>query len=156
MGNTAKPTALKLVHGTDRKDRAQPNEPKPKVAAPKMPAHLPAKAKTYWKELCELLGSMGVLTVADGRALEQLCSAYCEWRDLLKEIDRSGRTYEVVNAEGSILIKANPAVAMASDAQKRIKSFMVEFGMTPASRTKINAQGAPTVDPLEEYLSRKS
>ena len=154
MSNSAKPTALKLVTGNPGKRAINKNEPKPTVGTPKMPSHLPPKAKTYWKDVSKLLSEMGVLTVADGKALEQLCNTYCEWRDHLKDIQRDGTTYWAETQSGKLL-KANPSVAMASDAQKRIKSFMVEFGLTPSSRTRIKAETPTTVDPLEEYLGRK-
>lgn len=155
MAHLPKPTALKLIQGTQRKDRAQPNEPTPVVAIPKCPAHLTPKAKTVWKSLVKHLETMGVMTLPDGLALEQLCSAYAEWRDLVKLIEVDGYTYKTNGAGGEMLIKGNPAVAMASDAQKRIRGMLQEFGLTPSSRTKVNAEPQHKIDPLEEYLNRR-
>jgi len=155
MANLPKPSALKLIQGTQRKDRSQPNEPKPAIARPKCPAHLSPKAKTAWKSLVAHLEGMGIISQPDGMALEQLCAAYAEWRDLIKDVEKVGYTYTATGAGGEPLIKANPAVAMASDAQKRIRGLLQEFGLTPSSRTKVNAETPQQSDPLEDYLNRK-
>lgn len=156
MPNPPKPTALKVVQGTVRKDRGAPNEPKLKVEAPKVPAHLSPKAKTAWKGLCETLGDMQVLATADAKALELLCDAYSQWRDLRKVLDKEGHTYQTTSQTGDILFKARPEVAMAADAWKRISSMLQQFGLTPSARSKVNAQEKePEKDPLEEFMKRR-
>lgn len=154
-GRKRKPTALHVVQGTARKDRANIDEPKPSPQKPRCPAHLPPKAKTAFKNVCELLEGMGVLTIVDGMALELLCDAYAEWRDLDTLIKKEGRTYKTISTSGDEIIKGHPAVAMRSDAWKRIKSMMVEFGLTAASRTKVNAEKPEEADPLDEYMKRR-
>ncbi len=58
------------------------------------------------------------------------------------------------------MIKANPAVAMLADADRRFKSYLVEFGLTPAARTKVKVDGgekkktrstSSSVDPATQY-----
>jgi|GEM_PF-3314011 len=43
-----KPSGLKLVTGTDRADRANPDEPQPDAACPKPPDHLGNEARVEW------------------------------------------------------------------------------------------------------------
>jgi P27 family predicted phage terminase small subunit len=38
------------------------------------------------------------------------------------------------------MIKAHPAAIMKADAWKRLRAMLGEFGMTPASRSKVNAK----------------
>lgn len=154
-GPPPKPTALKVVTGNAGKRALNKQEPKPKQAKPKCPAHLSPKAKTAFKNVCQILEGMGVLTIADGMAIELLCDAYAEWRDLDTLIKKEGRTYKTISTSGDEVIKGHPAVAMRSDAWKRIKSMMVEFGLTAASRTKVNAEKPEEVDPLDEYMKRR-
>jgi len=154
-GRPPKPTALKLVQGNAGKRAINKNEPKPKLAKPKCPGHLSPKAKTAFKNVSKLLEDMGVLTIADGMALEMLCDAYAEWRDLRKEIEVAGSsTYTTIGTSGDVVIKARPQVAMASDAWKRIKSMTAEFGLTAASRTKLSVAEKEEIDPLAEYMAR--
>lgn len=156
MARPPKPTALKLVQGNPGKRPLNNKEPKLKVEAPKVPAHLSPKAKTAWKGLCETLGDMGVIAKADGKALELLCDAYSEWRDLRKVVDSEGHTYQTLSTTGDTIYKARPEVAMAADAWKRISVMLQQFGLTPSSRSKVNATDkAPESDPLQDFLDRK-
>jgi P27 family predicted phage terminase small subunit len=102
---------------------------------------------------------MGVLTVADTLALERLCDIYADILQLRDTIAVEGRTY-TVQTEGGFLIKANPAVSMLADADRRFKSYLVEFGLTPAARTKVKVNGetpkktrstSSSVDPATQY-----
>lgn len=154
-GPPPKPTTLKLVGGNAGKRAINHNEPKPKAERPKVPAYLSPKAKTAFKNVSTLLEDMGVLTIADGMALEMMCSAYAEWRDLRKIIDKEGVTYWTTGSSGDEVIKARPEVAMASDAWKRVKSMAAEFGLTAASRTKISVAEKEKIDPLAEYMARR-
>ncbi len=81
-------------------------------------------------------GNKAVLTLADGKALELLCSVYAEYRDARDVIDRQGATYESHTQNGKI-VRARPEVAIASDAWRRIRAMMTEFGLTPSSRSRI-------------------
>jgi P27 family predicted phage terminase small subunit len=54
------------------------------------------------------------------------------------------------------MIKANPAVAMLADADRRFKSYLVEFGLTPAARSKVNTlpdEEEGRKDPLAQYFA---
>ena len=80
MANPRKPTALKLLEGTDRKDRANPAEPKYEaVDRMEPPGNLrDPRAIEVWNELVGLLTGQRVLTVADGFALAELCNQQSE------------------------------------------------------------------------------
>ncbi|MEI8418147.1 P27 family phage terminase small subunit, partial [Escherichia coli] len=56
---------------------------------------------------------------------------------------------------GDVLIKAHPAAAWKGDAWKRIGAMLAEFGMSPASRAKVNLAGPDDVDPLAELLKAR-
>ncbi|MGQ7114009.1 P27 family phage terminase small subunit, partial [Escherichia sp. TWPC-MK] len=42
-----------------------------------------------------------------------------------------------------------------ADAWKRLRAMLGEFGMTPASRSKVNAKGPESVDPLAEFMKAR-
>ena len=73
-----------------------------------------------------------MLTRVDGLGLEMLCRAYEEWREHLKNRDHS-------NADRS---------------WKQIRAMMIEYGATPASRTKVQPVKSGQKDPLRNFLSR--
>ncbi len=154
MSRRPKPTALKLVAGNPGKRAVNKREPQPKRALPTCPTHLKTPAKAAWKRLSALLGRMGVLTEADGFALERLCGCYAEILECRALIDAHGSTYTTTSTQGETTLKANPAVSMLGDADRRFRAWLLEFGLTPAARAKVHRiggdDGAP--DPLDEFF----
>ncbi|MGH1432630.1 MAG: phage terminase small subunit P27 family [Neptuniibacter sp.] len=155
MSRPKKPTSLHLLKGTARKDRMNPKEPKAKREKPRTPSYLSPTEKTVFKNITEELFQLGIITKADGMALELLCSAYGEYLELTDLLEKEGRTYEITSTTGDTMRKAHPAVAMRSDAWKRVKSMMAEFGMTPATRPYVSSIDPVEDDPLEAYRARR-
>lgn len=166
-GRRPKPTPLKLVSGNPGKRKLNQSEPKPKREVPSCPAHLSDDAKVSWGRLGVMLDRLGVLTETDALALERLCDCYSEILECRALVESKGRIYssvrkkrisvegdeETVIEEEVSLLKANPAVAMLADADRRFKSYLVEFGLTPAARTKIQARpDDEKTDPLAEFF----
>ena len=81
-----------------------------------------------------------------------------QWANLTEALQKSSSnaseiSYYTVQTEGGFLIKANPAVAMLADADRRFKSYLVEFGLTPAARTKVKVDGGEKEeDPLNQFF----
>lgn len=154
-GRRPTPTALKLVTGNAGKRAINKKEPKPRTKAPTCPSHLDAKSKLVWKKLCTLLRGMDVLTEADGLALERLVDCYADILACKELIERDKRTYKTVDQNGNTLIKNNPAVNQLRAADAMFKSYLVEFGLTPAARSKVDVNlpdGDKKKDPLAEYF----
>ncbi|UQY45057.1 phage terminase small subunit P27 family [Mixta hanseatica] len=152
-GRRPKPTHLKVVTGNPGKRALNKKEPKPTREIPSPPSHLTDEGKTAWGRLSVLLDGMGVLTVADAFALERLCDVYAEILQLREDVEAEGRTYKTQTAQGDTLTKANPSVAMLADADRRFKSYLVEFGLTPAARSKVNVNGGEKEeDPLNQFF----
>ena len=151
-GRRPKPSALKLVKGNPGRRRVNKKEPKPKQVRPKQPATLNADGKRAWKKLCELLENMGVLTEADGYALERLVECYAEVLECKSLIRKHGRTYETTNMQGDVMHRARPEVGQLADADKRFRGYLIEFGLTPAARSKVEISGDDPNDPLSKYF----
>jgi len=117
-----------------------------------MPKHLPESARALWRWLSPRLDEMQTLTQVDGPALELLCDAYAEYRTAREVITRDGATYEAVTEAGATMHRVRPEVAIASDAWRRVRAMLTEFGLTPSSRSKVSMLGAVPNDPFEDYL----
>ena len=126
-----------------------------------MPDGLPPLAVKEWNFIVPMLSQLGVLTEIDGKALAAYCEYFAMWRQALDEVRERGITLEEpivkFTDEGPEVIgtkyKRNPAVTIANDAAKIMKSFLVEFGLTPSSRGRLRIEGKPDADdPLEAYL----
>lgn len=153
-GRRPKPTALKLVQGNAGKRAINKKEPKPKREIPSCPAHLDDSGKVAWGRLSVLLDRMGVLTEADTFALERLVDCYTDILECRALIERDGRTYTTSTSQGDTLIKGNPAVNQLRAADAQFKSYLVEFGLTPAARSKVQAtpDDDDKKDPLNEFF----
>lgn len=154
-GRRPKPTALKLVAGNPGKRAINKKEPKARREIPSCPAHLNDVSKVAWGRLTVMLDRLGVLTEADAMALERLCDCYSEILECREIIVRDGRTYTTTTTTGDTLIKGHPASGQLRAADSQFKSYLVEFGLTPAARSKVNAtptDGDDKEDPLAEFF----
>lgn len=170
-GRPRKPTTLKLVTGTEKPCRANPAEPQPPPAPTGMapPRHLSPRAVDAWHRLAPMLDAMGVLTVADELALERLCECYAELEEarasLARPVLASGKdgepveiaaagqvTYVTHSANGS-MVRARPEVAAIAEADRRLKGYLAEFGLTPSTRSRVKAEGGGERDPLDAYFA---
>lgn len=134
-GLPAKPTGLKLLQGTYRSDRATPNEVMPKAEIPPLPKHLSGEAREEWARVTQDLYAIGLLARADRVGLAAYCEAYAAWVQACKQwqLNKDSEDYKVFKGSFSVF-KA------ASETMLR---FLVEFGMTPASRTRISGLPRP-------------
>ncbi|CAI0854032.1 phage terminase small subunit P27 family [Serratia fonticola] len=157
------PTHLRLVRGNPSKRAINKNEPKPPTGVPPTPKHFDKQGKYWFKRMAEELDALGVMSQLDGRALELLVEAYTEYRHHCDTLDREGYTYAVYSEDDGDerkdreirMIKPHPAAMMKADAWKRIRAMLAEFGMTPASRSKVNATAPDAVDPLADFLKAR-
>jgi P27 family predicted phage terminase small subunit len=154
-GRKPAPTHLKLVKGNPGKRALPKAEPKVDAAIPKRPAHLSDKAKSAWNVVAPMLAKAKVLSTADAMALELLCEAYSDYLAADKQLkDFGSNYYETKNNSGGVMHRAHPAVAAKRDADRRIKAWLAEFGMTPSARTRISTavNGEESEDPAEKYF----
>ena len=124
-GRRPKSSYEKAILGNPGRRPLNHDEPNPQVGVPRKPPHLGKFASELWDELVETLTTTRVLTMADGRALEMACMAYDEYR--------------TASAETGPKRKNN----VISDAWKRYRSMLIEFGLTPSSRPKVRAIPLP-------------
>jgi P27 family predicted phage terminase small subunit len=134
-GRKPKPTRMKVVQGTFRKDRTSLNEPKLKVQLPPCPDFLEGKARQEYFRIGRKLERIGVLTEVDELALVSLCQSWAEYIEATEQARKTGML--VKSPSGYPIV--NPYVTLANQALKRVRSFLTEFGMTPSSRSRINA-----------------
>jgi P27 family predicted phage terminase small subunit len=150
-----KPSNVKKLQGTYRRDRAPKIEPEPRQGIPHCPSHLTDLEANVWAQLGRHLHDMGVLSEADATALELLVEAYGTYRNAQDVIAKNGLIYQTTTAAGDQMIRPRPEVAIAADSWRRIHKMLVEFGLTPASRTRVEAE-RPEYDPLLELMNRGS
>lgn len=154
-GRKRKPAEMHALHGDPgKRKRDKAVSSGVKIEIPKMPAWLPPKAKTAWRELAPLLFERGVITRGDRVALEALVDAYSIYRDARRVMEKEGMTYECRTKDGGTMVRKRGEVSIAFEAQKRLQSLLSEFGLTPAARSKVDVLQAAAEDPYEAYRKR--
>lgn len=165
-GRPPKPSALKVLEGTDRPDRANPDEPRPPIVTvgERPPTWMRDRhARAYWRELVPILSGARMLALTDTTALAILAKAYGRWRHYEDFIERNGETYDskapaktpdgaAVTAAPIGMLRPRPEVAMRDKAEDRLVRLLIEFGMTPSARTRVSALPELVGDPTEDFL----
>lgn len=90
-------------------------------------------AITCWKDYYPLLVKLRLVTSADVLSFQGLCMAYARAR----EADESVRKYGIVRMVRAKGFIQNPAVMISQRAWSEVRKYAQEFGLTPASRTRV-------------------
>jgi len=94
---------------------------------------------------------LGLLTNIDRVALAAYCQAYARWVEAEKGIKKSGLI--VKTKDGNII--QSPLVGIANTAMKLVHKFLIEFGMTPSSRSRISVdKDNSSQDKAESYFAK--
>lgn len=153
-GPPKKPTALKLIEGTFRQDRAV-NEAEPEIQIPDAPEHLSEEAKVEWARVSRDLYSLGLMSLIDRAALAAYCEAWSDWVDATRACSTvDGHDRKVIRTQHGNFVE-NPYYTIKKRSAEIMHKFLTEFGMTPASRSRINiSTGEGTqVDAAERYFA---
>jgi P27 family predicted phage terminase small subunit len=140
-GRKPKPTALKVLEGTARKDRILKNEMQPARldGLPLAPDFLTERGREEWHYLCTELHALGMLHRVDLSLIGAYCnelSIYFEAEAILRA---KGRIMTLKNPDGTIkYIQQAPHVAIARNALKTAMQLGSQFGVTPSARTRIS------------------
>ena len=157
-----RPTKIKILNGEPNKDRINLREPQPSSGKTTMPAHLSTHAKAEWRRIVPELEGMGVFTKIDRAALAAYCQAYGRWVDcelrikaLQEEATKQGKditnAYLLKTQADNIII--SPLLSVSNRALDQMRVFLVEFGLTPVSRSRIEIPDKKTEDDLDEFLN---
>ena len=146
-GRRPKPTSLKLLEGNRGKKRLPTHEPKPDPTMPTPPAGLGAIDLDEWHYLAPELHRLGVLTLVDRAALAAYCDSYEQWV----------KARDVLAVEGMLVESPNgyriphPANTIANQAKGMMHKYLIEFGLTAASRAKLARGEVRPDDPFEAW-----
>jgi len=153
-GRKRKPEHLKVVAGTDRPDRSNPDAPKPAAALPEPPEWLSSRAAAIFEQLVSIVGPMGIGSASDAAMLALAASRLEEVEISTAMIEDGGRTFVsnmTYDEEGRIVsqqIKGHPAVAQRSEAMRHAQSLLAEFGLSPAARSKVSVSTPDETNPF--------
>jgi P27 family predicted phage terminase small subunit len=147
-GRRPKPTHLRLLQGNPGKRAFNPNEPKPKAEMPSMPEHLTETAAKEWKRVSEQLLRLGLLTAVDRAAFAAYCAVYARWVEAEEALKKTGPI--VRSPSGYPMI--SPYLTVANRALEQMRAYLIEFGLTPASRSRISTAQNERHDSVANFL----
>lgn len=101
------------------------------------PTWLDAVGKKMWEQLVEELLNSNLMTNVDVYALAIACDAYSNYVKAAKSIKTEGQTIHYTNAIGATNEVQHPKVAIAQKYHQIFKSYLSEFGLSPAARARL-------------------
>lgn len=150
MGRKRTPTAMLKAQGTFRDDRHGSKMDTP-VSIPRPPAALSEVSQDAYDFITTRLHNMGIVSELDGFALQMLADAWEDYISARNVIREKGPTYTTETAGGDLMFRPRPEMAMMTNAWDRVKKMLSEYGLTAASRAKINVQ--EQVEDIEDLLA---
>jgi P27 family predicted phage terminase small subunit len=149
MPNRPKPSALKALQGNPGKRPINSSEPKP-TGVPTCPDHLSKAAKKEWKRISKELIACGLLTRVDRAGLAAYCAVHARWAESEEQIQKYGLMVKDPSDTGGKRAIPNPFLAIADKALDTMRKYIIEFGLTPASRSRLQLTAAPEA-PASEW-----
>jgi P27 family predicted phage terminase small subunit len=146
-GRKPKPSAVKDLLGNPGR-RLNPAEPKPKVCIPSCPKVLAPEAQKYWDLAAAQLEQLGILTAVDGVALAVLCDLWAGYLEAQDKVEKLGPIAVSKNGHGY----PSPYLTAAMQYRKQIREYLVEFGLTPSSRSRVAKSGGDAGGPRQTGL----
>lgn len=157
-GRPRKPTELKRQKGTLQPCRTNVNEPQldPELLPP--PDGLAPRVVEAYYSIGQRLLDMRVMTRADVGAVVGAAQAWVDWREACEAIDANGSQLvddPILDSDNEVVghrTKAHPAVAIRNEADRRLRGWYQSLGLTPADRSKVNAQKEQKKSDLAKLL----
>lgn len=140
MGRRPSSMASKRVNGTTDKDSTarRPEVEELPPGRPECPPHLVGRSKKAFNQVCDLLGDLGCLTVADGPVIAVYAAAFGQYCAAADQLKKEGTT--IVRHGG---IFAHPAVAERDKSQSMMVRVLAELGLTPSARPRLTPAAKP-------------
>src|SRR5438046_1638314 len=141
-GNRAKSLEALELAGTKRRDRHEGfTQPEPPKDAPRPPCRLSGEVRMEWNRMIERLELSGTLSRVDGASLYAYCCLWADTEKLQQAVDALPEPFfdkvSVVAGVEHREPKVHPGFAQLRGHRQALRGYLVEFGLTPASRNRV-------------------
>ena len=138
------------VHPERRKDNPKSS------GLPVKPERFDGVASDEWEWMVSKLSEMGIIESADQKALEIYCDTYADWRLACEKVEEYGLAIHGVDQMGNETVKRNPYLTAKNHSADRCFKLLVEFGLTPSSRSRLEKKAEESgSDWFEEALKSR-
>jgi P27 family predicted phage terminase small subunit len=146
VGRPPQPAKLLLLNGRgegkDSAGRPVPPPPAFKRLAPSPPTWMSREAKAEWKRIVPGLTRLDLVKPEDRAALTAYCELWSRWVTATRDIAVNGQVVRntSVKKDGteSVWWTKNPSVAVAEQAETRLRQYANDFGLTPAGERNVS------------------
>jgi P27 family predicted phage terminase small subunit len=138
QGRAPIPNALKLARAIPVRKQFR-DEPVVESGVPACPQWVTGYAEQFWHRTTDALASMGIASPVDASSLEEACKLYALIREADDAIAREGAYQKSITQHGEEIIRPHPGLRVRLDADTKLRHWLVEFGLTPSSRSRINS-----------------
>ena len=98
------------------------------------------------------LHALGLMATIDKAQLAIYCQAWKTWVEAQENVEKFGM---IVISPNSGYQQQSPYLSIANQAMRMLQSALVEFGMSPSSRSRIHVDLEDKKDELEDILNAK-
>ncbi len=148
------PTAAKLLRGTLRKNRQNPQEPVGAVLtrAPKPPDWLDDLGRLAWARLCAVVVPMKTLAAGDVELLAVLADQIGTYERCAAALSGKGVSFVLLDGDGNPKgVQTFPEVKTKATCAAEIRRLVEHFGLSPSSRSRVSAAAPAVVDEWAEF-----
>lgn len=143
----AKPTSVHRLEGTYRADRhGKRQEPQLSASPIRMPKGLSANSQRFWRRYHRILSDAKVLTEGDAVGLEAMAYHYDAMVQAYQDLKERGPL-----VEGDRGMVKNPSLQILRDSSTALYRWAGAYGLTPVSRTKVEAE-EPGISDFQAWL----
>ena len=150
------PRELKELHGSLNATRDKELPIKGTIVIGlEAPSDLNEWGQRYWLDIMEEYQRLGIITRVDVGALHSVCYWFGLMNEAADIVSAKGLEVEVEKVtpkgESYTVTETNPMIAVADKAFKNYIAMCREFGLTPASRTRISAPDPKEGDKFGQF-----
>ena len=145
-GRKPLPVEIHEMQGSYKKNPQRRKDSPKGSGRPQKPRHLDGIAAKEWTRIVKLLDKMGVLSETDAPTIEQYCEAYSDWRLAKEKVLKSGIAIVSKDKAGNVIARRNPFMIEKRQAAKQCAQILIELGMSPSSRTRLQVEAQDTGD----------
>jgi P27 family predicted phage terminase small subunit len=165
-GPAPKPTALRVIEGNRSRRPLPKNEPQYEAYKPKRPDTLTPAAGKIWDELVAEMNRVKLLRKVDEYALAQLCEDQALLNEMQAGLQQMAAAFRKQATDQGKELPGPPLLVMMRSTEGRrmmssireLSTLVIlqrrEFGLTPASRTRVSTIGEKTEaqdDPWSQF-----
>ena len=152
-GRKPKTTEDLEIQGTYRKDRHASRVAVAEVLTESPVEWLTEEEKALWTKWYGVLQKNDILKETDEVAFGLLCKTFRRIQILQREIvDASDYVVSHKSDVGAEVTRRNPKYEILESNEKNLLRLLTEFGMTPASRSKVKTAVETGEDPFEAAM----